>query len=245
MSLAYMTGILPVKKYGTHSALNMFAEYSMTDPGDFALYAGFTEGEVRELCEKYCVDFDIMKNWYDGYQFLDDLHVYNPKSVTDSILRKKFSSYWTQTETYEALKVYVELNFDGLKDAVVRMLAGEKIPIDTKTFQNDMTTFGSRDDVLTLLIHLGYLAFDQMENSVFIPNAEAAEEFVRSVKSCRWDGVIQAIENSGKLLQATWDMDEETAASFINVAHNENTSIISYNDKKTKKHECRIEKYQY
>ena len=97
----------------------------------------------------------------------------------------------------------MELNFDGLKDAVVRMLAGEKISIDTKTFQNDMTTFGSRDDVLTLLIHLGYLAFDQTENGVFIPNAEVAEEFVRSVRSCRRDDVIQAIENSGKLLQAT------------------------------------------
>ena len=164
VSLAYMTGILPIKKYGTHSALNMFSEYSMTEPFEYAEFIGFTESEVKNLCEKYLADYDMMKSWYDGYAFPGVGHIYNPKSVVDSILRKSFSSYWTQTETYEALKIYVDLNYDGLKDSIVKMLAGEWITIDYETFQNDMTTFQSKDDVLTLLVHLGYLAYHHDEN---------------------------------------------------------------------------------
>lgn len=186
VSLAYMTGILPIKKYGTHSALNMFDEYSMTRPFEYAQFIGFTETEVKDLCEKYQVDFDTMKSWYDGYVFPEAGHIYNPKSVVDSIRRKCFASYWTQTETYEALKIYIELNYDGLKDAIIQMLAGERIAIDYETFQNDMTTFESRDDVLTLLVHLGYLAYDSKEQQVFIPNAEIRAEFVRAIKTCKW-----------------------------------------------------------
>ena len=186
VSLAYMTGILPIKKYGTHSALNMFDEYSMTRPFEYAQFIGFTETEVKDLCEKYQVDFDTMKSWYDGYVFPETGHIYNPKSVVDSIRRKCFASYWTQTETYEALKIYIELNYDGLKDAIIQMLAGERIAIDYETFQNDMTTFESRDDVLTLLVHLGYLAYDSKGQQVFIPNAEIRAEFVRAIKTCKW-----------------------------------------------------------
>ncbi|MCI5933963.1 MAG: AAA family ATPase, partial [Lachnospiraceae bacterium] len=116
VALAYMTGILPIKKYGTHSALNMFDEYSMIDAGDFQEFVGFTEEEVRALCEQYQVDFDTMQSWYDGYTFPSVPHVYNPKSVVDSIRRKRFGSYWTQTETYEALKVYIDIDYAGLKD---------------------------------------------------------------------------------------------------------------------------------
>ena len=177
MSLAYMTGILPIKKYGTHSALNMFNEYSMTDAGEYAEYIGFTESEVINLTQKYNIDYDTMKNWYDGYMFPEATHIYNPKSVVDSVLRKSFASYWTKTETYEALRIYIDLNYDGLKDDIVQMLAGEKVEINTDRFQNDMTTFESKDDVLTLLIHLGYLGYDSVHSSVFIPNSEIRREF--------------------------------------------------------------------
>lgn len=230
VSFAYMTGILPIKKYGTHSALNMFTEFSMTDPGDFAKYIGFTEQEVMGLCTKHDLDYEAVKTWYDGYTFSENLHIYNPKSVVDSILRKRISSYWTQTETYEALKIYIQMNYDGLKDSVIRMLAGEKVKIDIRTFQNDMTTFGNKDDVLTLLIHLGYLAFEQTTQSVYIPNFEVEEEFIRSVKSCKWDGVIKAIEYSERILSATWMMEERMVAEMIDLIHEENTSILTYND---------------
>lgn len=230
VSLAYMTGILPIKKYGTHSALNMFDEYSMTDSGQFAEYIGFTEKEVEDLCVQYDVDFEKEKEWYDGYVFSNQLHIYNPKSVIDSIRRKDFASYWTQTETYEALKVYLDMNYDGLKGAITQMLASESVEIDYQTFQNDMTTFASKDDVLTLLVHLGYLAYNKETGCVFIPNAEVRAEFVRAITGEQWKEVIASIKKSDQLLQATWQRSEAVVAQMIDEVHTENTSILTYND---------------
>ena len=179
VALAYMTGILPIKKYGTHSALNMFTESSMTDPGELAPFFGFTEQEVQLLCEKYDMNFDEARAWYDGYELIShrrtgDIHyaMYSPKSVVEAMLRHKFGTYWNQTETYEALKVYIQMDMDGLKDAVVEMLAGASVRINTGTFANDMTTFATKDDVLTLLVHLGYLTYDSENETVNIPNKE-------------------------------------------------------------------------
>ena len=230
VALAYMTGILPIKKYGTHSALNMFDEYSMIDAGDFQEFVGFTEEEVRILCEQYRIDFEMMKSWYDGYTFPSAGHVYNPKSVVDSLRRKRFGSYWTQTETYEALKIYIDLNYDGLKDAITEMLAGQRVCIHTDRFQNDMTTFESKDDVLTLLVHLGYLAYDSDRSEVFIPNTEIRGEFRNAVTGDHWKDIATALETSDRLLRATWDGDAETVAELLDAAHMENTSILTYND---------------
>ena len=178
----YMTGILPIKKYGHESAVSDFYEYSMVEPRPLQEYIGFTTEEVKSLCQKYDKDYTIMQEWYDGYT-VGGVHVYNPKSVMESILRDKYSSYWTKTETYEALRNYIDMNFDGLKDTVVDMLGGEKCEVDTGSFQNDMTSMKSRDDVLTLLIHLGYLAYDEDKRCVSIPNVEIREEFIRAIKN--------------------------------------------------------------
>ena len=166
VSLAYMTGILPIKKYGSHSALNMFSEFSMTNPREMTEFFGFTESEVKALCEKYKRNFEETKAWYDGYELISMegekqkiFSMYSPKSVVDAMLSGLFDNYWNQTETYEALKVYIQMNFDGLKDAIVRMLAGDRVPVNIGTFSNDMETFQSKDDVLTLLVHLGYLSY--------------------------------------------------------------------------------------
>jgi hypothetical protein len=120
VKLVYMTGILPIKKYGTHSALNIFDEYSMTDPSPLEQYVGFTVDEVKELCERFHMNFDEIKRWYDGYRFPEALHIYNPKSVVSAMTKKKFQSYWTRTETYEALSFYINMDFDGLRSLVVR-----------------------------------------------------------------------------------------------------------------------------
>ena len=230
VALAYMTGILPIKKYGTHSALNMFTEYSMTAPRVFAEYIGFTEEEVQLLCEQYRVDFDTMKSWYDGYTFPKVPHIYNPKSVVDALMFDEFGSYWTQTETYEALKIYIDLNYDGLKDAIIEMLAGQRVCIHTDRFQNDMTTFESKDDVLTLLVHLGYLAYDSDRSEVFIPNIEIRGEFRNAVTGDHWKDIATALDTSDRLIRATWDGDAETVEKLLDAAHMENTSILTYND---------------
>lgn len=230
VGLAYMTGILPIKKYGTHSALNMFWEYSMTKPDQFAEYVGFTEEEVKVQCERYNMDFEEMQDWYDGYSFKKASHIYNPRSVVGALLDKDFGSYWTRTETYEALKVYIELNFDGLRDAIIEMLAGTRVHINTEKFQNDMTTFHTKDDVLTLLVHLGYLAFNSEKSEVYIPNQEIQGEFCNAIEGKYWSDVVKLIDKSEELLRMTWDMNAVRVAELIDEVHTDNTSILTYND---------------
>lgn len=179
---AYLTGILPIKKYGTQSALTDFREFTMIQPEPLERYSGFTAEEVHQLCNDSEFEFSDIQKWYDGY-LLGGLHIYNPKSIADSLLRKKIRNYWTQTETYESLKIYIEMDIDGLKETVVQMLGGAHIKIDTGTFQNDITTIKHRDDVLTLLVHLGYLSYDADEKCVFIPNEEVRQEFARTVSA--------------------------------------------------------------
>lgn len=229
VALAYMTGILPIKKYGEHSAINVFYEYSMTDAEPISEFTGFTENEVKELCEKYNKSFSEMKRWYDGYN-LNGISIYNPKSVVESILRGQFNNYWTSTETYEALKIYIEMNFDGLKDTIIELLSGGKVVIDTTTFTNDMVTFVTKDDVLTLLIHLGYLTYDFYTKEVSIPNYEISEQFASTIKVMGWSEVADSLKQSDELLKATLNYNEEKVAELIDKAHSDNTSILKYND---------------
>lgn len=190
---AYMTGILPIKKYGTQSALTDFREYTMLQPKKLAEYVGFTEEEVIRLCQEYDMDFDDAKRWYDGYSFSRVKSVYSPNSVIQAISNEEFGDYWTETETYESLKFYIGLNEDGLQDAIISMLGGERCRINTRTFQNDMSNIKSKDDVLTLLVHLGYLAFDSAKKEVYIPNQEVADEFKNAVEYSGWTGISAAL----------------------------------------------------
>lgn len=237
---AYMTGILPIKKYGTQSAMTDFREYSMLTPGKLAKYVGFTEEEVKSLCKQFCMDFEEMKRWYDGYSFNRLKSVYSPNSVMEAINREEFGSYWTRTETYESLKMYIDLDFDGLKEAIIQMLGGMHIKIDVASFQNDMTTIHCKDDVLTLLVHLGYLVYDINSKSVYIPNEEVKEEFVRVVKKSRHTEIAKLIRNSEHLLDATLDMDEEAVAIAIEEAHKAGTAPTFYNNEQALRSVIRI-----
>ncbi len=230
VALAYVTGILPVKKYGQHSALNMFWEYSMTDQSMLEEYTGFTDREVKALCEQYGMDFAETSSWYDGYTFTEYQHVYNPKSVVEAMRRHRFSNYWTSTETYEALKIYMEMDFDGLRSDIVQMLGGGHVRVNTRSFQNDMRSFHTKDDVLTLLIHLGYLGYDSIEKEAFIPNKEIIEEFENAMSVGGWPNVMNVLKASEKLLQDTLRGDAESVAKELDKAHSEVASILTYND---------------
>lgn len=230
VKLAYITGILPIKKYGTQSALNNFRELTMTSPGGIAKYIGFTEAEVKVLCKEHDMPFTEMKKWYDGYYLNRVGHVYSPNSVMEAINNEEFQNYWSQTETYESLKVYIEMDFDGLKQRIVEMLGGARIKIEVGSFQNDMTTFHCADDVLTLLIHLGYLAYDSKTEKAFIPNEEVRSAFVLAIRNRGWDEVYKAIENSEKLLKATLAMNETAVAKMLQDVHMQNSSSLVYNN---------------
>ena len=230
VALAYVTGILPVKKYGQHSALNMFWEYSMTNQKMLEEYTGFTEEEVKALCERYDMDFEEISSWYDGYRFKNYKHIYNPKSVVEAMTCRDCSNYWTSTETYEALKIYMEMDFDGLRAEIVQMLGGGHVRVNTRSFQNDMRNFNTKDDVLTLLIHLGYLGYDSNEKEAFIPNKEIIEEFENAMSVGGWPNVMNVLKASEKLLEDTMRGDAESVAKELDKAHSEVASILTYND---------------
>ena len=244
IALCYMTGILPIKKYGTHSALNMFDEFSMVFQGALAEYAGFTEAEVRGLCRRYGMDFEETKKWYDGY-FLEGVgSVYNPRSVVSAMRFGKFQFYWNQTETFEALRTYIDLNFEGLKDAILQMMNGKNgVPVDIRSFTNDMVTFHSRDDVLTLLVHLGYLGYRSERSEVFIPNEEILNEYITSISNSDWGEVSRALRNSRSALDAVWNQDEALVAKAVEDYKGKLLLVGLCYDEKTKEHTCRIEPY--
>ena len=229
VALAYLTGILPVKKLKTQSALNNFEEYTMLDAGPLSSYVGFTDGEVKELCVKYNRDYEEVRNWYDGYR-LSDKHIYNPKAVVSVMIRGGFKSYWSQTGTYESVLTLINKDFDGLKTAIISMISGDEVNVKTSTFQNDMVTFRNKDDVLTLLIHLGYLAYNQNKQTAYIPNEEIRMEFMDAIEDDKWDELIQFEKMSGALVEATLNREAEKVADYIEKIHIEYASVIRYND---------------
>ena len=227
---AYMTGILPIKKDGSQSAISDFQEYSMLKPRQFAKYAGFTEEEVRRLCRDYGSDFEKMKRWYDGYFFRDLAAVYNPNSVMKAIRNDDFDSYWTQTSAAESLMEYISLNFDGLSRTVAELIGGAETKVDTKGFANDLVTFRDRNDVLTLLIHLGYLAYDDEAQKVRIPNEEVRLEFARAIRQVKRDETIRRVRESEQLIMATVRRDEEAVARQIEKIHEEESPLYYNNE---------------
>lgn len=229
ISLAYITGILPIKKIKTQSALNNFDEFTMLTPRIFAKYIGFTEEEVKKLCDKYNRDYTEVKRWYNGYT-LSDYQVYNPKAVINVMLWGEFQSYWSQTGTYESIRPFINMNFDGLKTAILEMLSGDNVKVKTTTFQNDMTTFKSKNDVLTLLIHLGYLAYNQKNQTAYIPNEEIRMEFIDAVEENKWNELLEFEKQSNELLNATLDMESDKVAEYIDKIHMQYASSIQYNN---------------
>jgi hypothetical protein len=229
-ALAYITGILPIKKYSSESALNNFDEYTMTNPATLAKYIGFTEDEVKTLCQEYNMDYDEVMSWYDGYSFRGAAHICGPNSVVKAMRRGECSNYWSQTVAYNSLVTYITMNFDGLRDAIVEMLGGQRVKIDIFSYGNDMTSFKDKDDVLTALVHLGYVAYDTETEEGYIPNYEVRQIFERTLKATGWDEVIQAVNNSERLLLDTLAGDEDEVAEQIDECHMQNTSILKYND---------------
>jgi hypothetical protein len=193
-------------------------------------YVGFREEEVQALCEQYHMDFEQLRDWYDGYNLEDCRHIFGPNSVVKALLRKRCENYWSQTVVYNSLAGYITMNYDGLKDSIKLLLGGQHIKVKVRTFKNDMVNFANKDDVLTVLIHLGYLAYDQEREEVYIPNKEVRQIFEDSMDDAGWSEVVQALENSEDLLDATLEGDEEAVAEAIDTCHMENTSILNYNN---------------
>ncbi|MCM1187865.1 MAG: AAA family ATPase [bacterium] len=227
---AYMTGILPIKKDGSQSAISDFEEFSMLSPGKFSRYIGFTEDEVRQLCQETGCDFAMMKHWYDGYTFPGVGSVYNSNSVMKAIRNENFESYWTQTSAADSLLGYISLDFDGLSGVVAELVGGGKTKVNTKKFSNDLVTFHSRDDVLTLLIHLGYLTYDEKTHLAWIPNEEIRIEFDNSVRDVKRDETIRRVRESDQLIADTVHGNADAVAAQIEKIHAEEAPLHYNNE---------------
>ena len=206
IDLVYMTGILPIRRYSTQSTLNMFTEYNMLDPDSLSIYFGFTEEEVKELCNKYNRDFSEIKSWYNGYR-LEGNDIYNPKSVVEAISRGVCKDYWTKTSATEAITNYMNYDNGVLKNTITRMLGGEKVLVNVKDFENDLTLIESTDAAVTVLIHLGYLGYipsdDLGKGYCYIPNYEIRCEFEQALNKLKWTEIYNPISNSKKLYEET------------------------------------------
>ncbi len=229
LALAYITGILPIKKIKDESALNNFREYTMLDSYPIAKYFGFTEDEVKTLCEEYGMDFETIRTWYNGY-LIDGLHMYNPNSVALAMERKKVSAYWKNTSSFLSINTFITMNYSGLKDDVLRMLSGGKVFVNTETFGNDLFEISSKDEALTALIHLGYLAYDEEEGCAYIPNYEVASAYQSALNKGSWSEIAQSISRCDELLRATIQQDADKVAQIIEFAHEAYTSVLKYND---------------
>ena len=229
LALAYITGILPIKKIKDESALNNFAEYTMLDSYPITQYYGFTEEEVQTLCKQFDMDFESTKAWYNGY-LIDGMHMYNPNSVAMAMKQKDFDSYWKNTSSFASINTFITMNYAGLKDDIMKMLSGGKVMVEPRSFQNDLSEIHSKDDALTALIHLGYLGYDADRKSAYIPNYEVAEAFQMALITGEWDEISKAISRCDELLMATIDKDAEKVAEIIELAHDTYTSVLKYND---------------
>ena len=245
VAAAYMTGILPIKKDGSQSAISDFEEYTMIDPWDYGEFVGFTEEEVAQLCRHSDAELDKMKHWYDGYSFPGTGAVYNPNSVMKAIRRRRFDSYWTETSAAEGLLEYISKDYNGLTKTIAELIGGVKVKVNTTGFANDLTTFRGKDDVLTLMIHLGYLAYNAEDKTVRIPNEEIKLEFQRSIHEVKHEATLKRLEASEQLFLDTIHGNEEAVAAQIEKVHAEETAPLHYNKEDSLRSVIKLAYYTY
>ena len=229
LALAYITGILPIKKIQDESALNNFKEFTMLSSKSLTQYFGFTEDEVKGLCARFGMEFDSVKEWYNGYT-IDGQHMYNPNFVYQSMIDRSLESYWKNTSAFSTINDLITLNFDGLKEDIIEMLSGGSVSVDTETFQNDLSIIESKDEALTALIHLGYLGYDKDEGEAFIPNFEVARAYHAALKKSSWKEIAKMVYDCEHILKATIRGEEDKVAELLERSHDMYTSLLKYND---------------
>ena len=241
----YMTGILPIKKDGSQSAISDFEEYTIIKPRIFGKYAGFTEPEVRKLCKEHNISFDLMKQWYDGYEFRGIGPVYNPNSVMKAVSYGEFDSYWTETSAAEGLMEYISKPYNGMAKTIAELIGGIDVKVNINGFANDLATFRGKDDVLTLMLHLGYLAYNSETGSVHIPNEEIRLEFQRAVREVDHEATLKRLEESDQLFQDTMNGNEQAVAAQIEKIHREETAPLHYNKEDSLRSVIKLAYYTY
>ncbi|MBQ8036318.1 MAG: AAA family ATPase [Proteobacteria bacterium] len=242
---AYMTGILPIKKDGSQSAISEFWEYTILKPGPFAQYVGFTEDDVKNLCNESHVDLDKMRFWYDGYKIKSIGSVYNPNSVMKAIQLNEFQSYWSASSDPTSLLEYLNLDKEGLGKALIELMVGKEVPLNPRRFRNDPSSLNSEDDVLTLLTHYGYLSYDEERETVRIPNEEIRIEYADSIHYVTHTETIQRVKRSVQLMKDTADMHADAVAAELQKVHTEEYNPRHYNNEQSLRGTIKLAYFAY
>ena len=232
VELVYMTGILPIARYNTQSALNNFNEYTILKSSNYSQYYGFTENEVKTLCEKYQLDFETAKFWYNGYK-VGEYEIYNPNSIKKLITRREFQSYWSYTSAYGIVTEAINQNFEGLKDDIIRLCSGSTISIsrpEIKSFNTADLKFKNKVAIYIYLVHLGYLGYDDADATIYVPNEETRVELLNSVKENHWPKFETALKLSEQVVAATYNKDSETVATLLSKIHEDKVPALEYNN---------------
>ena len=228
--LVYMTGILPIIKYETQSALNNFREFSVVNPGPTAKYYGFTQDEVKALCEESGMDLERMKHAYDGYIIGDEKSMFNPNSVMQAVYNRNYNSYWAKSASYTYIENYIHIDEENVKPKIEELLNGDSVTIEVTSFRNDMHHIENYDDVFTLLTHLGYLSYNPENYGVTIPNMEVAGEFRNTIAKSGWGWISKALANSLTLVEKTISLDKEFVAKAFDSYRPDASSVLNINN---------------
>jgi hypothetical protein len=238
-AFAYLTGILPIKKYNSQSALNGFDEYNMLSPGDYAPYFGFTEDEVANIVKSPdCkVSHQDLKEWYEGYK-IKGVDIYNPNSVCKAVSRNECISYWSGTSSNEEFVRIINTDFQGIKEDIINLIEGDEVTFSCANFQNDMVNIKDKNDVFSLLVCLGYLGCSETKNKyrkvAYVPNAEIKAVLMDIVREQNWYERMETIKRSENLLKAIKELDGATVAAIIQEIHNSSAvSLLDYNDEES------------
>ena len=234
VSLAYMTGILPIAKYSSGSELNMFAEYTMAAEELYSEYFGFTEKEVDILFEKYLqnepnpqIAREGLRIWYDGYHTKSGERVYNPRSVVLALTNNNLGNYWTSSGPYDEIYYYVQHNIAAVQDDLVQMISGIPVPAKISEYAATSMRLSTKEEIFSAMVVYGFLTYEN--GCVSIPNKELMDRFNEMLMKEQSLGYIyQLAQKSEKMLSATLAGDTDMMTEILEYAHNTESPLLSY-----------------
>lgn len=236
VSMAYMTGILPIAKYSSGSELNMFLEYTMATEELFGDYFGFTETEVDDLYAKYManqvnpsVTREGLRIWYDGYHTKRGERVYNPCSVVAALTNNNLGNYWTSAGPYDEIFYYIEHNTAAVRDDLAMMVSGIPVPVKVREYAATSMNLTTRDEIFSAMVVYGFLSYEN--GYVSIPNKELMDKFNDVlVKEPSLGYVHQLAKESERMLKATLENDTATMLEILEFAHNSEIPLLNYSN---------------
>ncbi|MBQ3601455.1 MAG: AAA family ATPase [Lachnospiraceae bacterium] len=233
VELAYMTGVLPIKKYSSGSEINIFKEYYFPMDTVYDTFFGFTEKEVQELCHKNKVNggtiqYEQLSEWYNGYYTSKGERLYNPRSINFALTDNSIKDYWTETGPGTEILELVKNNVDAVKEDILKMVSGEKIQFPLRYFKTGVQKLDTRQDILSVMIIYGFLSY--YDTFVSIPNRELMTKFEIVLEDSSMGYIAKLAQNSNKMLEATLTGDTDKMEEILEYVHNTEIPILQYND---------------